>query len=98
MKTFILMTKLSPASAHQFKERKKIGREWLEEVKKQCPDVKFINHFALLGNYDFMDIYEAPDENTAAKVSMISRLYGAQTAESWTAIPYPEFTKITETL
>lgn len=98
MKTFVLMTKLAPASANQFKDRKKIGREWLDEVKNLCPEVKFISHYALLGNYDFMDIYEAPDENTAAKVSMISRLHGAQTAESWTALPYQEFLKISESL
>ena len=95
MKTFILMTKLSPDVAEQFKEREKIGREWLDEVKEKCPEVKFVSHYALLGNYDFMDIYEAPDEETAAKVSLISRLHGATTAESWTAIPYNKFLDIT---
>jgi len=49
-----------------------------------------------LGTYDFMDIYEAPNAETAAKVSMISLSNGAFHAESWTAIPYKEFLKLTK--
>jgi uncharacterized protein with GYD domain len=50
----------------------------------------------LLGKYDFLDIYEAPDEETAAKVSMISLANGAELAESWSAIPYNRFLKLIE--
>jgi uncharacterized protein with GYD domain len=96
MKTFILFTKLSPDLSKQMKNRKKLGRDWLEQVKKKCPEVKFIEHFALLGKYDFLDIYEAPDEETAAKVSMISLTNGAFLAESLTAIPYKKFLKLTQ--
>jgi uncharacterized protein with GYD domain len=96
MKTFILMTKLSPEVSRQIKDRAKLGRAWLEEVKEKCPEVKFRAHYALLGSYDFLDIYEAPDEETAAKVSMISLSNGAFNAESWTAIPYKRFLKLTE--
>ena len=96
MKTFILMTKLSSDMTHKLKERKKTGHAWLSEVKKKCPDVKFKSHYALLGKYDFLDIYEAPDEETAAKVSMISLANGATVAESWTAIPYNRFLKLVE--
>jgi len=88
MKTFVLMTKLAPDMAAKMKQRAAIGSAWLDEVHKKCPEVKFIAHYGLLGTYDFMDIYEAPDEETAAKVSMISRANGAAIAESWTAIPY----------
>ena len=96
MKTFMLMTKLTPEISAKVKDRAKIGRAWLDEVKQKCPDVKFIAHYALLGSYDFVDIYEAPDEETAAKVSMISMANGAAQAESWSAIPYKRFLELTE--
>ncbi|MFZ5980176.1 MAG: GYD domain-containing protein [Candidatus Zixiibacteriota bacterium] len=96
MRTFMLMTKLSPEVSSQVKNRAKIGRAWLEEVKEKCPEVRFIAHYALLGSYDFVDIYEAPDEETAAKVSMISIANGAFQAESWSAIPYKRFLELTE--
>lgn len=95
MQTYVLMTKLSPDISKLMKDRAEIGRTWLEQVKTKCPEVKFIAHYALLGDYDFMDIYEAPDNKTAAKVSMISLSNGAFQAESWSAIPYKEFIELT---
>lgn len=91
MKTFILLTKLAPDISRQMKDRAKLGRSWLEQVKEKCPEVKFIEHYALLGPFDFLDIYEAPDEETAAKVSIISLSNGAFEAQSLIAIPYKKF-------
>lgn len=96
MKTFILLTKLSADTAKQIKDRAKLGRNWLEQVKEKCPEVKFISHYALLGEYDFLDIYEAPDEETAAKVSMISLANGAFQAQSLIAIPYKRFLELAD--
>ena len=96
MKTYILMTKLSPEVAAKMKDRAEIGAAWLDEVHEKCPEVKFLAHYGLLGTYDFMDIYEAPDEETAAKVSLISRTHGAAVAESWTALPYKKIVQLTK--
>ncbi len=94
MKTYVLMTKLAPEVAAKISERAEIGKTWLDEVHKKCPEVKFVGHYGLLGTYDFMDIYEAPNEEIAAKVSMISRANGAIMAESWTAIPYKRIVEL----
>jgi uncharacterized protein with GYD domain len=91
MPTYVLLTKLSPDVAQQMKERAKLGRTWLDQVKKTCPEVKFISHYALLGQFDFLDVYEAPDDYTAAKVSIISQANGAFQAQSLPAIPYKEY-------
>jgi uncharacterized protein with GYD domain len=96
MPTYALMTKLSPELTSRMKDRATLGREWLDHVKEKCPEVRFVSHYALLGPYDFLDIYEAPNEEEAAKVSMISLQYGAFQAESWVAIPYARFVEMTE--
>jgi uncharacterized protein with GYD domain len=96
MQTYILLTKLSPELSKKVKDRASIGRAWLDQVKEKCPMVNFISHYALLGKYDFIDIYEAPDEETAAKVSLISLSNGAFSAESLIAIPYKKFLDLTE--
>ena len=88
MPTYILLTKLGPEVSKKVKDRATLGRAWLDQVRKKCPEVKFVDHYAVLGEYDFIDIYEAPDEETAAKVSLISMANGAQKAESWVALPY----------
>lgn len=96
MQTYVLLTKLSPDVTRQMKDRAKIGRSWMDMVKDKCPNVKFIAHYALLGQYDFLDIYEAPDEEMAAKVSMISQANGAISAQSLIAIPYKRFVELTQ--
>jgi len=96
MATFVLMTKLTPEVTKELKNREKIGKKWMKKVSEKCPEVKWIAHYALLGPYDFMDIFEAPNEETAAKVSMITLSSGAIQAESWTAIPYNRFLKLVE--
>src|SRR5512140_1589785 len=96
MALFVLMTRLAPGSLRDAGTRRAMGKEWLHKVKSACPDVRWVAHYALLGPYDFMDIYEAPDVETAQKVSLISRSEGAVSAESWPALPYDAFLKIME--
>ena len=43
-----------------------------------------------------MDLYEAPDEAAAMRVSLLSRELGAASAESWPATPYESFLSIAE--
>lgn len=91
MPVFVLMTRLAPEALQDARGRRAMGKEWLKRVHDACPDVKWLAHYALLGPYDFMDIYEAPDVETANRVSLISRSEGALTAESWPALPYDQF-------
>jgi uncharacterized protein with GYD domain len=98
MQTFFLATKLSPESAKDPLTIRKNGRAWMEAVKRNCPEVKWLQHFALFGQYDFISIYEAPDLATAAKVSTISLSLGALKAESWPAIPYAEYADLIESI
>ncbi len=95
MATYILLTKLSCAGLGDLHRRENIGRKWFSTVKKKCPDVKWIDHYALLGPFDFMDIYEAPTPEVAAKVSLITMAQGAVKAETWASSnpPAPTETK-----
>jgi uncharacterized protein with GYD domain len=93
MQTFVLMTKLSPELQRPGK-RKEVGQEWKLAVEKACPEVRWLAHYAVLGPYDFMDIYEAPDPEAAAKVALITQASGALKAESWTVIPYGRYLEI----
>lgn len=98
MATFVLMTKLAAGSLRDAGGVRTTGKEWMHKVRECCPDVKWVAHYAILGPYDFMDIYEAPDAETAQKVSLISRAEGAVSAESWQAVPYDRFLKLLETV
>ena len=102
MKTFVMMTKIAPQDANiievtsKLKAHSKDSIAWLDEINEKCPEVKVLAHYALLGPYDFMCIYEAPDEKMAAKVSLLSRARGAFSVESWHAIPSKEIADLVE--
>ncbi|MFX1479238.1 MAG: GYD domain-containing protein [Promethearchaeota archaeon] len=96
MPLYILVTKLQ--NPELVEKRKEKGERWLRLVREKVPDIKWIAHYAILGPYDFLDIFEAKDEQEAAKVSLLSRTWGASFAESWTAIPYTEFLNLVEEL
>jgi uncharacterized protein with GYD domain len=98
MPKFVLMTKLRPETLHDAEGRKRTGKEWLNRVKETCPDVKWLAHYAILGPYDFMDIYEAPDVDTAHRISIISRSQGALVAESWQAMEYDDYLELLESI
>src|SRR5688572_11845156 len=93
MPTYVLMTKLGPSEGEGRRER---GQAWKAKVEKLCPGIKWLAHYALLGAYDFMDIYEARSEEDAFKVSMLSRAEGAVSAESWPAVRYEAFLDIND--
>ena len=101
MKTFVLVTKLASRDAQlteigaKLADRSRTGRTWLNQISEKCPEVKFLAHYALMGYWDSMHIYEAPDEETAARVSLLTRPYAAQ-VESWLALPYEKIIKMSE--
>lgn len=97
MPKYILATKFD-FNEEDLAKRKEQGRKWLQMVKEKVPNIKWISHYAILGPYDFLDIFEANNETEAAKVSLLSRAAGATFAESWTAIPYADFLNLLEEL
>ena len=96
MPRFVLMTRLAPDSVRDAEVRRAMGRAWLKKVGAVCPEVEWIAHYAILGPYDFMDIYDAPDVETAHKVSLVTRAEGAVSAESWQALDYDAFLGLLE--
>ena len=94
MPTFALLTKLAPDEARDPRVREERGKQWLNKVKTGCPGVKMLCHYLVLGPHDFLDIYEATNEEEAAKVAMISLSLGALSAESWTLLPYQRYLQL----
>ncbi len=104
MKTFVLVTKLAAHDARpieigaKHRERARNSGAWLKAVAEKCPTIEFKAHYALMGYWDSMHIYEAPDEEMAALVSLLAREHGAAQVESWLAMPYERIMRMAENL
>ncbi len=85
MALFILLTRLV---SEEVKPSFTIGKKEklvVEIIRKACPKVKWISDYAILGPYDYLDIFEAPDIETAMKVSAIIRSVAGAHTEIWPA-------------
>jgi len=89
MATYILLTNLTEEGAktlHKNAERiKEVDRE-LEHL-----GVKVLAQYATLGPYDFVNIVEAPDNKTIARVSAELSCRGTVKILTMTALPIEEF-------
>ena len=96
MPVFVTVVK---APAESVKSMGDIGK-WYEENKNalRSKGIRFISAYALLGRYDIMFIYEAPDERMAMTTALSSLRGAAVPSETWTAVPMEEFVQITKRL
>jgi uncharacterized protein with GYD domain len=91
MPTYVALTRLTPETVKTPGDLKRLEKAVADRVRRECPEVKWIANYAILGPYDYLDLFDAPDEATAAQVLMIMRSFGHAYTETWTALPWERF-------
>ena len=89
MPTFVLLSTLTPEGVQTIKNNPTRIREVNKEVEQLGATVKA--QWATLGRYDFVNIVEAPDEQTIARVSLELGSRGTAKYETLVAIPVDDF-------
>ena len=89
MPTFVMLSTLTPEGVQTLKN----NPQRLNEVNKEIEQLgaKVVAQWAVLGRFDFVNIVEAPDEKTLARVSLELGSRGTAHYESLSAIPVDEF-------
>ncbi|MFQ6001395.1 MAG: GYD domain-containing protein [Anaerolineae bacterium] len=89
MATYIMLSTLTDEGAKTIKERPRRIKEVNQEI--EALGVKVVAQYAVLGLYDFVNIVEAPDNETVARVSIELGSRGSVKIQTLAAIPIDEF-------
>ena len=89
MPTYIMLTTLTPEGVQTVKNNPQRIREVNKEIEQLGATVKA--QWATLGHFDFVNVVEAPDETTMARVSLELGSRGTARYETLSAIPIDDF-------
>jgi len=89
MPTYIMLSTLTPEGVQTVKNNPQRIKEVNKELEQLGAEVKA--QWATLGQFDFVNIVEAPDESTMARVSLELGSRGTAKFETLTAMPIDDF-------
>ncbi len=91
MDTFVMLTRVSHEGVRTPQALVSLEREVMAQVRSQCPAVSWLHSYAVLGPYDYLDIFEAPDVASAMRVATLIRTFGHAACEVWPATAWGSF-------
>jgi uncharacterized protein with GYD domain len=94
MQTYIMLTHMSPESATASSKLLELEHRVAELVRDEVPGIEWVSSYAVLGACDYLDVFRAPDAESAAKVALIVRTHGHASTELWSAVEWPKFKPI----
>jgi uncharacterized protein with GYD domain len=89
MPTFVMLSTIGPDGAATLRDNPDRLKAVTAEVEAMGVQVKA--QYALLGDYDFLNIVEAPDETTMARVAVLLASRGTLKTRTMPAIPVDDF-------
>lgn len=89
MPTYVMLSILGPDGAATLRENPRRLKQVNEEVSAMGGTV--LHQYALLGQWDFLNIIEAPDEVTMARIATALNSRGTLKTRTLTAIDIDEF-------
>jgi len=89
MPTYVLLSTLTAEGIKTIKEKPERIREVNKEI--EALGVKVLHQYAVLGPYDFVNVVEAPDNETVARISVELGSRGTVRIISMPAIPIEKF-------
>ena len=92
MPIYILLSKLTAEGRETIRDKP----ERIKEVNKEieASGAKIISQYAVIGPYDFVNVVDAPDNETIAKVSVEFGARGTVEIMSMPALPIDKFIEL----
>jgi uncharacterized protein with GYD domain len=94
MPTYVMLTRVSGDALRDPASLEELGVRVSEKLNADCPEAKWLASYAVLGGCDYVDVFEAPDNEVATKVAVVVRSFGHASTETWPATPWEQFKQL----
>jgi len=91
MPLFVMATRLAAGALEPPKTLETWERAAVGRIQSQKMDVKWVASYAILGPYDYVDIFEAASSDIAMQVAVLIRTFGHAHTEVWPATSWDHF-------
>ena len=91
MTTYAMLTRLSPTTSYTPDTLIALERDVVRRIERECPSLRWLANFVVLGKLRYLDVFEAPDLETALKAGMVVDLYGQAETEIWPLVEWAQF-------
>jgi uncharacterized protein with GYD domain len=94
MATYIMLTRLSHEALKSPSSLVTLEREVMDRIRAECPEVTWQSSYVVLGPYDYLDVFSAPNNEIATKVATVVRTFGHAVTETWPATEWARFKEL----
>jgi uncharacterized protein with GYD domain len=94
MQTFIMLSRLAPGTLKSPSALVEVERDVMERVRVECPSIHWMQSYAIMGPYDYLDIIQASDVETVTRASTLIRTFGRAHTEIWCATDWRRFKEL----
>ena len=98
MPTFVMLTRLAPGALSSPEALEEAEKAMMAQLRSVCPEVTWLASYAVLGPHDYLDVFTAPDIETAVRVSSLVRSFGHAHTEVWAATEWQRFKELVRDL
>ena len=90
MQTFVMLSRIQPGAFSSSAEFKTTAAKVRKMIETEVPEARWVGSWSLMGHYDVLDVFEAPNMQHAATVSAIVRFHAkceteTMVGEDWSA-------------
>ena len=94
MMTFAMSTYLGPFEARAPRDLQSIERDLVQLIETDFPALRWVANHIVLGDANYVDVFEVPDMGTALEVAARVRAYGPAHTEVWPVDEWPHVKRL----
>jgi uncharacterized protein with GYD domain len=91
MPLYVMATRLAAGAPRTPASLEDLERQVMSRVEEEGLEIRWLGNYALLGRYDYLDVFEAPSNEVAFTLAALVQTFGQAHTEVWPATRWEDF-------